>query len=195
LRSWFAGTNKGQFQPVLSPAVSSPLRLSFNNLAEAYVLHSLRTEHAVHLSTIRKAICEAERELRITHLLRRNDLKTFAGTLLIEKFGEYLSLGASGQLAMKQMLEAVLDRFEWETPEFPTKLFPLPQPGSPQDRIIVLNPRRSFGAPILASKGISTSVITMRYNAAETIASIAADYGVSEQEITAAIVYEEARAA
>jgi uncharacterized protein (DUF433 family) len=162
---------------------------------EAYVLHSLRTEHAVNLSTIRRAIAEAERELQITHLLRRNDLKTYAGNLLIQKFGQYLSLGASGQFAMKQMLDAVLDRFEWEEPGFPTKLFPFPQHGSLRDKSIVLNPRRSFGAPMLASKGIATSIITMRYNAAESIASIAEDYGVSEQEITAAIVYEEAKAA
>jgi uncharacterized protein (DUF433 family) len=192
LRSWFAGTNKGQFHPVLVPADTDPVRLSFNNLAEAYVLHSLRTEHDVRLSTIRSAIAEAERELNITHLLRRRDLKTLSGKVLIEKFGQYLRLGASGQFAMKQMLDAVLERFEWEEPAFPSKLFPFPQNASLPDRLIVLNPRRSFGAPTLASTGISTSIIAMRYNANEPITSIAEDYGVTQQEITAAIVYEEA---
>jgi uncharacterized protein (DUF433 family) len=193
LRAWFAGTNQGQFHQVLAAAETRPLRLSFNNLAEAYVLHSLRTEHDVRLSTIRTAIAEAEKELKITHLLRRRDLKTFAGRLLIDKFGHYLNLGASGQFAMKRMLDAVLDRFEWEDPAFPSKLFPFPQnAGLPGDRFIVLNPRRSFGSPTLASKGISTSIITQRYNANESIPSLAEDYGVTEQEITAAIVYEEA---
>jgi uncharacterized protein (DUF433 family) len=191
LRSWFAGTNRGQFQRVLTPAATGPIRLSFNNLAEAYVLWSLRTVHEVRLSTIRQAIAEAEQELGISHLLRRRDLKAHAGTLLIGKFDQYLRLGASGQFAMKRMLDAALRRFEWEDPEFPSKLFPVFSNGLElPDKVIVINPRRSFGSPILVSKGISTSVITMRYNARESIKAIAKDYDVSEEEITAAIVYE-----
>jgi uncharacterized protein (DUF433 family) len=192
LRAWFVGTNRGHFRHVLEPAEVSPVMLSFNNLAEAYVLGSLRTEHDVRLSTIRKAIAEAETELGISRLLLRRDLKADAGDLLIKKFGEYIRLGASGQLAMKQMLDAVLDRFVWEDPDFPSMLFPFLRTPMQQDRVIVINPRRSFGAPALTSRGVTTAVISMRFNVGEPIPSIADDYRVSEDEITAAIVYEEA---
>jgi uncharacterized protein (DUF433 family) len=191
LRSWFAGTNQGKFLPVLSPASLPPVKLSFNNLAEAFVLHNLRTEHGVQLSKVRQAIAEAEREIGINRLLLRRDLKTHAGRILIEKFGEYLTLGQSGQYTMKVMLDAVLERFIWEDPNFPSTLFPYLLPGNSK-KVIALNPRKSFGAPYLASRGITTAIIVSRFDAGESISSLAKDYKVEEEEISAAIVYEQA---
>jgi uncharacterized protein (DUF433 family) len=191
LRSWFAGTNRGKFLPVLKPAEFPPVKLSFNNLAEAFVLHNLRTEHGVQLSKVRGAIAEAERELGIERLLLRRDLKAHAGRILIEKFGQYLTLGQAGQYTMKVMLDAVLDRFVWEDPNFPSMLFPY-LPDRHSDKVIALNPRRSFGAPHLISRGITTAIIASRFDAGETISSLAKDYKVEEQEISAAIVYEQA---
>jgi len=193
LRAWFLGTNQGRFESVVAPAdFGPPPKLSFNNLAEAYVLRSLRTKHHVTLSTIRAAIQEAENDLGIERLLLRRDLKASAGDLLVEKFGEYLRLGASGQFAMKRMLNAALDRFEWEDPRFPNVLYPTIAGSTDSNKLIAINPRKSFGEPVLASKGITTSIISRRFNLKESIESLAEDYGVSEEEITTAIVYEEA---
>ena len=192
LRSWFAGTNQGKFLPVLSPASFPPVKLSFNNLAEAFVLHNLRTEHGVQLSKVRQAIAEAEREIGIDRLLLRRDLKTHAGRILIEKFGEYLTLGQAGQYTMKVMLDAVLERFIWEDPNFPSTLFPYLLPGQRSGKVIALNPKKSFGAPYLASRGITTAIIVSRFDAGESIPSLAKDYQVEEEEISAAIVYEQA---
>ena len=192
LRSWFAGTNRGRFLPVLKPASLPPLKLSFNNLAEAFVLHSLRTEHDVQLSKVRQAVAEAETELGIERLLLHRDLKTHMGQLLIEKFGAYLMLGQAGQYTMKVMLEAVLERFIWEDPKFPSTLFPYLQTGARPEKVIALNPKRSFGAPHLSSRGITTAVIVSRFDAGETIPTLAKDYEVEEKEISAAIVYEQA---
>ena len=191
LRSWFAGTNRGKFLRVLEPAAMSPVKLSFNNLAEAFVLHNLRTEHGVHLSKVREAIADAERQLGINRLLLRRDLKAHLGKILVEKFGEYLTLGQAGQYAMKVMLDAVLERFVWEDPNFPSTLFPF-LPGRQSAKVIALNPKKSFGAPYLASRGVTTAIIVSRYDAGETIQSLAKDYKVQEEEISAAIVYEQA---
>jgi uncharacterized protein (DUF433 family) len=193
LRSWFAGTNQGKFLPVLSPACFPPLKLSFNNLAEAFVLHNLRTEHGVQLSKVRQAIAEAERELGIDRLLLCRDLKAHAGRILIAKFGEYLTIGQAGQYTMKVMLDAVLKRFIWEDPNFPSTLFPYLLPNQPSEKkVIALNPKKSFGAPYLASRGITTGIIVSRFDAGESIKSLAKDYKVDEEEISAAIVYEQA---
>jgi uncharacterized protein (DUF433 family) len=192
LRSWFAGTNQGAFVRVLPPAAFGPLKLSFNNLAEAYVLHSLRTQHHVKLSKVRQAIAEAERELGIQRLLLRSDLKAHAGQILIEKFGMYLMLGMAGQFAMKEMLDAVLDRFVWDDTNFPSILFPYLHDARRSEKVIALNPKRSFGAPYLASRGVTTAVIVSRFDAGEPIPSLAKDYNVEETEISAAIVYEQA---
>jgi uncharacterized protein (DUF433 family) len=190
LRSWFAGTNRGAFRPVLTPAAWNPLKLSFNNLAEAYVLHSLRTVHDVKLSNVRQAIAEAEEELGIERLLLRSDLKAHAGKILIEKFNEYLTLAASGQMAMRIMLDAVLERFEWEAPEFPSMLFPSLH-AMPSAKLIAINPKRSFGAPYLVSRGVTTAIIASRVDAGESIQALTEDYGVDESEINAALVYEQ----
>jgi uncharacterized protein (DUF433 family) len=192
LRAWFAGTNRGAFRPVLGPAAFPPLKLSFNNLAEAYVLHNLRTEHDVKLSNVRQAIAEAERRLGIDRLLLRKDLKAHAGEILIETFDQYLTLGASGQYAIKVMLDAVLERFIWEDPNFPSMLFPFLPGAIPSDKVVAINPKKSFGAPYLASRGITTAVIASRFDAGESIPFLAKDYTVDEKEISAAIVYEKA---
>jgi uncharacterized protein (DUF433 family) len=191
LRSWFVGTNQGAFKSVLTPATVGPLKLSFNNLAEAYVLHSLRTEHHVQLRLVRRAIAEAERELGIERLLLRRDLKAHAGQLLLEKFGAYLSLGASGQYAMKETFKAVLKRFVWEDADFPSMLFPYLPGARREEKVVVLNPRRSFGAPHLASRGITTAVIVSRFDAGESLSPLAQDYKVERAEISAAILYEQ----
>jgi uncharacterized protein (DUF433 family) len=93
---------------------------------------------------------------------------------------------------MKIMLDAVLERFVWEDPNFPSTLFPYLLPGTRSEKVIALNPRKAFGAPYLASRGITTSVIVSRFEAGETIRSLARDYEVEEDEISAAIVYEQA---
>jgi uncharacterized protein (DUF433 family) len=188
IRAWFAGTNRGAFRRVLTPAGGTPVKLSFNNLAEAYVLHSLRTHHRVQLSKVREALVEAERALGIKRLLLRSDLKAHAGKILIEKFGEYLTLGESGQLAMKVMLDAALDRFVWEDPTFPSMLFPQIQ-SLPSAKVVAINPRRSFGAPHVASRGVTTAVISSRVDAGESIQAVAADYRLTEDEVRAALVY------
>ncbi len=192
LRSWFVGTNQGAFPPVLEPAGTGPLRLSFNNLAEAFVLQSLRRDHAVRLSDIRAALTDAERELNIHRVLLRRDLKTHAGQLLIEKFGNYLTLGPSRQYAMKAMLDAALARFEWEEDAFPAALFPpMPTLDLP-DRVIAISPKKSFGLPYLVKKGISTAVVALRFDTGESIDEIAEDYDLPVRDVSAAIVYEEA---
>lgn len=192
LRSWFVGTNRGTFPPVLEPAATGPLKLSFNNLAEAYVLRSLRTEHEVKLDKIRSAIIEAQEQLDISRLLLNRGLKAHAGDLLIEKFGQYLMLGRSGQLAMRELLKGVLERFIWEEENFPSTILPFVPYAHLTDKVIAINPRRSFGAPHLHKRGITTAIIAMRFNAGESMKELAADYRVPDDQIRTAIVYEEA---
>jgi hypothetical protein len=79
-----------------------------SNLIEAHVLRSLRTEHGVPLAAVRQALNYVERELRIDHLLLREELRTSGGALFLERFGELVNLSASGQLAVRKLFEAHL---------------------------------------------------------------------------------------
>jgi uncharacterized protein (DUF433 family) len=167
--------------------------LSFSNLIEAHVLRALRTEHGVPLKEVRQALEFAERELNITRLLLRPDLRSQAGQVFLSRYGQLVNLSASGQLAMRQVLEQHLDRVTWDGTRFPIRLHPFVMHEAPtENRPITIDPTIAFGRPVLSDLGISTAAIVARIDAGESLADVAADYQVNESAITGAIVYERA---
>lgn len=112
LRSWVVGRaypigkeRRTLFQPLIRSAQKHPPLLSFQNLIEAHVLRSLRADHGVAIGELRKAIKYAEQKLSIERLLLHPDLRTHAGRVFLDKYGELIDLPASGQLAMRKLLE------------------------------------------------------------------------------------------
>jgi uncharacterized protein (DUF433 family) len=51
----------------------------------------------------------------------------------------------------------------------------------------VVDPRVSFGRPVLAKTGIPASTVVSRVKAGETLESIATDYGITCEQATDAI--------
>ncbi len=199
LRSWALGRQyptadgAAHFSPRIRPATRRPPLLSFWNLIEAHVLRSLRMEHGVSVPRLRAALDYAERELGIERLLLRAELRTNAGSIFLAKYGELIELSASGQLAMRRVLHEHLKRIAWDRSNFPEQLYPfLPAGEAEKERPIVIDARLAFGRPILASKSISTRAIADRIDAGETVAAVAADYGLDSSEIEQAAVYERA---
>src|SRR5215470_3846541 len=112
LRSWVRGreypTRGGtEHWPAL---IRAGQLLSFNNLVEAYVLRALRVDHRVKMAKVREALDYAEREFGIARLLLSTELLATPGNVFLERFGDLINLSRSGQLAAKQLLEAVLKR-------------------------------------------------------------------------------------
>jgi len=198
LRSWFLGrpypTAKGmsQFRPLLKPARISPPTLSFANLIEAHVLRSLRTEHGVPLDAVRHALDFAERELHIKQLLLREELCAGGCELFLDRNGELVNLSASGQLAMRKVFEAHLERVEWGKLRFPTRLYPFVLAGTGDQKPIIIDPEISFGRPVIEGAFISTRTILERIDAGESIADIARDYEITLHAIEEAVVFERA---
>jgi len=56
-----------------------------------------------------------------------------------------------------------------------------------EPRVIVIDPRRSFGRPVLVGTGIPTAIVAERYKAGETVDQLADDYGRARLEIEEAI--------
>lgn len=56
-----------------------------------------------------------------------------------------------------------------------------------EPRFIVIDPAVSFGRPVLAGTGVPTGAIAERYKAGESVPQLAADYGLSSEEIEEAI--------
>lgn len=198
LRSWVAGRAypKGQtvatFQALIKPARKQPPLLSFYNLIEAHVLRSLRTEHGVAIREVRKAIRYAERTLDIERLLLRKDLLTHAGEVFLEEYGKLINLTASGQLAMRRLLEEHLKRVEWDRSAFPVRLYPYVSAQPTVARPIAIDPGIAFGRPVVLRMGVTTRAIAERMDAGETIDVLAEDYDLKPEEIEEAVLYERA---
>ena len=202
LRSWVLGrrypTAEGgaQFPPLIQPASRHPPLLSFSNLIEAHVLRSLRTEHGVSVKELRTALNYAEKTLGIDRLLLREELRTDAGRVFLDRYRDLIDLSASGQLAMRQVFQEHLKRVEWASSKFPVRLYPFISTVAPsEDRPIAIDPTIAFGRPIVLRRGISTAAIAERIDAGETVDDLAADYELSRSEIEQAALYEHERAA
>ena len=116
------------------------------------------------------------------------ELRTSAGELFLEKYGELVNLNKAGQIAMKLMLQAHLKRIELDESNIPIRLYP----ADTGTNVIVMDPRVAFGRPIIARRGISTAAIVDRIDAGEDADEIAADYGLEPSEVYEALVYDQA---
>lgn len=197
LRSWVVGRPYGggsrYFEPLIARPSPADPRLSFSNLVEAHVLRSLRTRHGVPMSAIRTALDYAASELEIERLLLSDELRTAAGTLFIERLGQLVDLGHSGQIALKELLQAHLHRIERDIKGLPLRLYPVvSHSGLAGPRIVGIDPAFAFGRPFIVGKGVRTSTIVERLDAGESREEVAADYRLEDREIDEAILYERA---
>ena len=199
LRSWLVGRDypKGddvaKFQPLIAPANRQPLQLSFYNLIEAHVLRALRTDHGVTLAELRKAIAYAEHKLHLKRLLLSPELRTHAGQVFLDRYAELINLSASGQLAMRKVLENHLQRVEWDAWSFPVRLYPyVDSTARGEQRPIAIDPSIAFGRPIVRREGISAAAIADRLDVGETVDALAEDYDLTREEIEQAVLYSRA---
>ncbi len=198
LRSWVVGRAypKGEtvakFHPLIKLADKQPPLLSFYNLVEAHVLRSLRSEHGVAVHELRRAIRYAERTLNIERLLLNKAIRTHAGQVFLDEYGKLINLTASGQLAMRKLLEAHLKRVEWDDWQFPVRLYPYVSSEPGAERPIAIDPNIAFGRPVIVRVGVSTGAIAKRIDAGESVQELANDYGLLPADIEQAVLYERA---
>lgn len=196
LAAWVKGserTGERARYRLIDPAASSPTLLSFWNLIEAHVLRGLRIDHRVQLRTARKALDYAKRELKIERLLLDKQLQAAAGELFTERYGTLIQLSRAGQIALKQVFDAHLQRVEWDEWQFPVRLYPFMSSSVPSEpKSVAIDPGIAFGRPIMPSRGITTEVLAARVDAGEDIGDVAADYKLTVAEVEQAILYERA---
>ena len=166
--------------------------LSFNNLVEAHVLRALRNVHGARMANVRSALLYAEEQLGISRLLLHDELLTSGGELFLDHLDQLINLWRSGQLALRKLLEDCLDRVERDEQRLPFRLYPVLPRESANERAISIDPRVSFGRPILSGSGVSTRALVDRIDAGEGMAEVARDYDLTEIRIQDAVLYEAA---
>jgi uncharacterized protein (DUF433 family) len=145
--------------------------LSFNNLAEAYVLASLTRRFQLPLQRVRNALQFAggERPLLAT------PFRTDGRGIFIEQMGKLVDAAHGGQAAIREVVESSLERVELDNRSLPLRLYPWRrEPTEP--RVIALDPRRAFGKPTVVGTGVQLDVIIDRLRAGESVAHLASEY-------------------
>jgi uncharacterized protein (DUF433 family) len=163
--------------------------LSFINLVELHVISGLRARK-VPLEHIRRAVEYMADQLNSEHPLATIDLHTVGAHMIVEHAGQLLNASKGGQVEMRAVIEALLSRIERDQFHLAARLYPFTRPGDVRDnqpRVVVIDPRISFGRPIIAGRGIATEVVASRYDAGESVAELIEDYGCTSAEIEEAI--------
>jgi len=196
LHAWIAGqryrTRTGQSRkarPVIRVSPDSPRLLSFWHLVEAYVLAAIRREHQVSLQKVRVALDFVRKDTGLDRPLIKEDFLTDGVRLFVERYGELVEANEKGQLAIKSLLEASLQRIDRDPKGLAERLFPWTrEPHEP--RSVEIDPRRAFGRLVIVGTGISTAVVADRVRAGESIQHLAEDYRLDVSQIEAAIRWE-----
>ena len=199
LRSWVKerpsitekGAEKGQ---AVAPLIQRPNlelpHLSFTNLIEAHVLRIIRETHQVKLDKVRKALDYMSQQFNTSHPLATKKFQTDGIDLFVNQMDKLVNVSRSGQLAMRETLKHLLTRVEWDEKDIADRLFPFVQPEGDAAKALYIDPRISFGKPVIAGKGISTAAIVDLYESGEDIEDIADEFDCTPDQIKAAIQFE-----
>jgi len=200
LTSWIRGrsypTMHGtkRFHPLITlPDDELPL-LSFINLIEAHVLDAIRYKDKLPLDNVRDGVKHLREKYHSEHPLVEFEFQHDGVDLFIELASrDIVNVSRQGQLAMREVVQAHLRRIARDAKGSAVALYPFlkrePHP-TEEPKLVLIDPRISFGKPILVGVGVPTSVVVDRHQAGESIAELANDYGCEEEEIQKAIDYE-----
>lgn len=200
VRRWaFGYERRGREYPAVIetelPKCESSEVLTFLDVIELLSIRSFLS-HGLSWRKVRDAAAAAARLLRgETHPFARREW-------FVDPAGLYLKLGrehdadllvevaGDAQVAMEEALRPYLSQLRFHDTGLASQWFPM---GT--DEAVVLDPRRAFGAPIVATGGVRTEVIHGHHVAGDSVQEISAYLDIPEHEVHAAIEYERDRAA
>jgi len=201
LSSWFKGQTYTlndevrRFEPVITLDGRPGEGLSFLNLVEAHVLAALRREHRIPLQKVRRALDYVERQLGVERPLINARFETDGVNLLVRELERLVNVSQEGQLEIEPVIRTYLRRIERDSSGLPIKLYPFTRRAVSADepQPVEIDPRVSFGRPVLAGRGVPTAVLADRFKAGDSLTDLAEDYDTSPQVIEEAIRCELSR--
>ncbi len=189
LEYWAFG--RGRIAPLISVAQKQPRAFSFMNLLECHTLASMRTLYDLRLPKIRRAVAHLNKTSGFKYPLIEQPLFTNRIDVLIKEIDKLINLSRDGQLVIPEIVEAHLERVEYDKHLGAFRFYPFVRERSATEpKFIVIDPALGFGKPVVAGTGISTAVIASRFNARESMPELAKEYGLEEKQIEEAIRWE-----
>lgn len=187
-----------RFARVIEPADTRHKLLSFANLCELHLLGVIRRHHRVQLPQVRKAVSYMQQQLGEKRPLLSARFRTNGVDLFVEHAEQLLNVSKQGQQALRDEFARALSRVDFNAKGAAVRLFPFTTPPgnlADQPRMIVVDPLRSFGRPVILGAFVRTEVIADRFGAGDSIDEMARDYGVTGRDIEEALRFEGRRAA
>jgi len=195
IRRWaFGYTRRGKFYeaPIHTdvPEIEGVQLLTFLELVELMFIKGF-LEVGLSWTKVRRAALTAAR------LLDAERHPFAMKKWFVDPAGIYLKLGkqhgedilvevaGDAQVAIEVALEPYLHQIEFDVTGIALRWYPLGV-----DRPVVLDPRRALGAPIVEAAGVPTDAIAEMRRAGDSVASIAAWFGIEEFEVVAALEFE-----
>lgn len=198
LRTWVKGrsyptkTGEKMFHPLIQRPDNQYPQLSFTNLVEAHVLRVIRTVHNIPLDQVRLALDYISEQFNTEHPLVLKKFSTDGIDLFIEQVEHLINASRSGQLVMKQVLNHLLTRIEWDEKDIAARLFPFIEIDGEDssNKLLTIDPKISFGKPTITGTGVPTKIVTELYDAGDSLEDIAEDYNCTPFQIEKAILFE-----
>ena len=194
LRSWVLGQNyrvgdqQKFFKPVIDIADRKERQLSFINLVEAFVLAGIRRQHEIPLPKVRKAVDYLRRTFNSNRPLSDEQFQTDGVDLFVEKMGSLIGATQEGQIQMRDIIRGRLERVHRDPKGIPEKIVLFPaRPDTKGSADVVIDPRLSFGRPVLDRLGVRTAILAERFDAGDSIEVLAREYEAPPEAIQNAI--------
>ena len=197
-RTWAHGYVRRQQgrKPVVGDPIVTTLQpdagvsVPFVGLAEAHALAAIRRA-GVPLQRIRPALDVLQRELGIAHALASKALYTDGAEVLYDyaqshgdspeaRSARELVVVRQGQHVFNDVVDSYLRRVEFLPGDQWAQLIHLPRY---RHADVVVDPRRSFGAPIFANGGVRLETVLAAFKAGADIETLTAEYGVPPDDL------------
>lgn len=169
--------------------IDDTTEISFIDLVEIRAVRALRRA-GISLQAIRFAIKCAQEKYSIQRPLSSLQFRTDGTEILmeaVEQDGEYVSLAAKrpGQKVFAKLISQSVKDLEYEGGQA-ARWRPEKSPA------VIIDPRRSFGTPILDDYGVSTDTIYKDYQSGLMPAYLAKVYELPKKLVSEAVGFEQA---
>lgn len=189
------GKNEYYSPPVIGVQDPSGVTaLRFADLMEVRVLDQFRRA-GIPWTTMRIAVDRAIKITRRTHPFSHRDFVTDGRSILLRVADGVLLDVVSDQHEFEKIVAPFLfEGIDYEEGDddggVPLRWWPMGR-----DRLVVLDPARSFGAPICSKGGVPTSIISTFYETEREVDTTAWWYGITPLEVEDAVAFEHKLAA
>ena len=109
--------------------------------------------------------------------------------LFVERLGQIINLSQDGQIEMAELIRPISSASSETTQACPSSSIRSRgrSPRGINPRSVVIDPRVSFGRPVIVGTGIPTAALAEQFKAGDLPAVLAKEYGASEEAIWDAI--------